>query len=118
MGSSQKGIWTGRVRSGYGQYFMGTAPAYVLASAAFRLFEYPVLYGSMALRWGYLSSAVRARPRYDDPAFRTFLRRYQRACLRHGKREATRRTDLAQAKVRAARPARRDEEVHADARPA
>src|SRR5882724_3486132 len=49
MGSSQKGIWTGRVRSGYGQYFMGTAPLYLLAVAVFRLPKRPVLLGSIAM---------------------------------------------------------------------
>jgi exopolysaccharide biosynthesis WecB/TagA/CpsF family protein len=99
MGSSQHGIWTGRVRSGFGQYFMGTSPLFLLASAAYRLPRHPVVYGSAAMLWGYASSAVRRLPRYDDPAFRRFLRRYQRLCLRHGKREATRRIDAAQAPV-------------------
>jgi hypothetical protein len=97
MGSSQKGIWTGRVRSGYGQYFMGTSPLYLLASAAYRLPQHPVGYGSLAMIWGYLSSALRRVGRYDDPEFRRFLRRYQWACLVHGKREATRRFNVAQA---------------------
>ena len=34
QGASQKGIWTGRVRAGFGQYFMGTAPLYYLAGRA------------------------------------------------------------------------------------
>jgi glycosyltransferase involved in cell wall biosynthesis len=96
MGSSQKGIWAGRVRSGYGQYFMGTSPLYLVASAAFRLFKHPVLYGSAAMLWGYFSNAARRAARYDDPAFRRFLRRYQRRCLLLGKREATRRFNEAQ----------------------
>jgi len=99
MGSSQKGIWTGRVRSGYGQYFMGTAPVYLLASALFRLPKHPVLIGSVAMVWGYASSAVRRVARYDEPGFREFLRSYQYACLRYGKREATRKTDEAQETV-------------------
>jgi len=99
MGSSQKGIWTGRVRSGYGQYFMGTAPLYLAASAAFRLARHPVLIGSVALLWGYASSAARRLPRYEDPEFRRFLRRYQYACLRYGKREATRRVNELQRMV-------------------
>jgi len=105
MGSSQKGLWTGRVRSGYGQYFMGTSPLYLAASAAFRLFKTPVLYGSAAMLWGYFSSLVRRLPRYDDPAFRRFLRRYQRQCLLRGKRAATRRLNDAQAPVWRARAA-------------
>jgi glycosyltransferase involved in cell wall biosynthesis len=99
MGSSQKGIWTGRVRSGYGQYFMGTAPVYLLASALFRLPKHPVLIGSIAMLWGYASSAVRRVARYDEPGFRQFLRSYQYACLLYGKREATRKTDEAQETV-------------------
>ena len=90
MGSSQKGIWTGRVRSGYGQYFMGTAPAYFVASTTFRLAKHPIFVGSIAMLWGYFLSALRGVERYDDLEFRKFLRRYQYACLRLGKREATR----------------------------
>jgi biofilm PGA synthesis N-glycosyltransferase PgaC len=96
MGSSQKGIWTGRVRSGYGQYFMGTSPPYMAAIAAFRLLKHPVLYGSLAMLWGYISSAARGLPRYEDGDFRQFLRRYQHSCLLHGKREATRRLNEGQ----------------------
>ena len=33
MGSSHKGILTGRKRHGFGQYFMGTGPIYMTASA-------------------------------------------------------------------------------------
>jgi glycosyltransferase involved in cell wall biosynthesis len=103
MGSSQKGIWTGRVRSGYGQYFMGTAPLYFLASAVFRLPKHPVLLGSIAMLWGYASSAARKEKRYEDAEFRRFLRRFQYACLLHGKREATRRVNAAQEAVWRAR---------------
>jgi glycosyltransferase involved in cell wall biosynthesis len=97
MGSTQKGIWTGRLRSGYGQYFMGTSPLYMVASAVFRLFKHPPLVGSAAMLWGYLSSAGRRLPRYEDPAFRTFLRRYQRSCLFRGKGRATRLLNATQA---------------------
>ena len=99
MGSSQKGIWTGRVRSGYGQYFMGTAPVYLLASAVFRLPKHPIVAGSVAMIWGYVSSALRRVPRYGDLEFRRFLRSYQYACLLLCKRRATRRFNEAQAAV-------------------
>jgi biofilm PGA synthesis N-glycosyltransferase PgaC len=107
MGSSQKGgIWAGRMRTGFGQYFMGTSPVFVLASAVYRLPRHPVLRGSAAILWGYATSAARGVPRYEDPEFRRFLRRYQRECLRHGKREATRRVNEAQAALwHAAHPA-------------
>jgi hypothetical protein len=83
------------VRSGYGQYFMGTAPLYLLASAAFRLLQYPPLSGSAAMVWGYAKSALRGQARYDDPAFRRFLRGFQRDCLLRGKRAATARVNAA-----------------------
>jgi len=90
QGASQKGIWTGRVRAGFGQYFMGTSPLYYLAVAASRLPRHPVLTGSAAMLWGYFSSAARRAPRYDDPEFRRFVRRYQHLALLVGKRAATR----------------------------
>lgn len=99
MGSSHKGIWTGRVRWGYGQYFMGTAPSYMLASAAFRLVHYPYLLGSAAMMYGYATSAAKGKDRYDEPGFREFLRQYQRECLIYGKSEATRRANARQAPV-------------------
>lgn len=89
MGSSQKGIWTGRLRHGFGQYFMGTSPLYYLATAVYRLPAYPMVMGSAAMLWGYLRSWLKGLPRYDDPEFRRFLRRYQHTCLRVGKRAAT-----------------------------
>jgi poly-beta-1,6-N-acetyl-D-glucosamine synthase len=99
QGSSQKGIWTGRVRAGFGQYFMGTTPLYLLARALFHLPQHPVLLGSVGMVWGYASSAARGVARYEDPEFRRFIRRYQYACLRYGKREATRKLDEAQETV-------------------
>jgi biofilm PGA synthesis N-glycosyltransferase PgaC len=90
MGSSDKGIWTGRVRAGYGQYFMGTSPLYMLAISIFRLPKHPIIVGSIAMLWGYVASALRGAGRYDDYEFRKFMRSYQYACLRLGKRRATR----------------------------
>jgi glycosyltransferase involved in cell wall biosynthesis len=93
QGSTHKGIWTGRARAGFGQYFMGTSLAYILAAAIYRVPQYPVLIGSIATVSGYISSGLRSLPRYDDADFRRFLRRYQRDCLILGKRKATRQTD-------------------------
>jgi len=99
MGSSQKGIWTGRVRSGFGQYFMGTSPLYFVATAVSRLPKHPVLYGTIAMLWGYSKSAVKRAPRYEDLEFRRFLRRYQRLALVMGKRAATRKVTNERAHV-------------------
>ncbi len=89
MGTSHKNWWTGRVRHGFGQYYMGTTPAYMLASALFRLTHPPVLVGSAAMLWGYVKGLVSRQPRYGDAEFRRFLRKYQWACLLKGKAKAT-----------------------------
>jgi glycosyltransferase involved in cell wall biosynthesis len=88
MGSSQQSIYTGRMRHGFGQYFMGTGPLYMLASAAYRLTDRPYVLGSLAILWGWLRSALKGEPRYDDREFRRFLQRYQRRALLVGKRRA------------------------------
>jgi hypothetical protein len=95
MGTSHKGWWTGRVRHGVGQYFMGTGVWYMMASAAARLGHPPVVVGSAAHLWGYFKSMIARKPRYGDKAFRQFLNRYQWSCLRRGKNLATRDFDAA-----------------------
>ena len=99
MGSSQHGIWTGRRRHGFGQYFMGTSFTYMTASALFRLTRRPFVVGGAGMWWGYVSSMVASRPRYDDLDFRRFLRRYQWDCLRRGKKKATQRMDERQVEI-------------------
>jgi poly-beta-1,6-N-acetyl-D-glucosamine synthase len=106
QGASHKGIWTGRLRAGFGQYFMGTSPLYYLAVALYRLPAHPVLIGSVAMLWGYLRSWLKGLPRYDDLEFRHFLQSYQLACLLIGKRAATTRVDAERARLwRASHPA-------------
>ncbi|MGH7214614.1 MAG: glycosyltransferase [Tepidisphaeraceae bacterium] len=99
MGTSHKNWWTGRVRHGIGQHFMGTGVVYLLASAAYRLFHPPMIVGSLAMLWGYFKSMLTGRPRYDDHEFMRFLRRYQWRCLLSGKRRATRALDERQAAI-------------------
>jgi glycosyltransferase involved in cell wall biosynthesis len=89
MGTSHKNWWTGRVRHGTGQYFMGTSVPYICASAAYRLFKPPVFVGSMAMLWGYFRSMLQRKPRYGDREFRRFLRDYQWRALFKGKDKTT-----------------------------
>jgi glycosyltransferase involved in cell wall biosynthesis len=89
MGTSHKNWWTGRVRHGVGQYYMGTTPAYLLASAYFRLLHPPMFVGSTAIVWGYFKSMFQRKPRYGDAEFRRFVRRYQWNVLLKGKTKAT-----------------------------
>lgn len=99
MASSEKNILKGRRREGYGQYFMGSAPLYMLARTVSRLPTHPVVIGGLMTLWGYMSSALRGAKRYDDVAFRRFVRRYQHDCLRLGKAAATRKCNEQQALV-------------------
>jgi poly-beta-1,6-N-acetyl-D-glucosamine synthase len=89
MGTSHRSWWTGRVRHGFGQYFMGTLPAYMLAAVAFRLTRPPAVIGALAMLHGYFKSMLSGAPRYGDEEFRRFLRSYQWACLLKGKTRAT-----------------------------
>lgn len=87
-GSSQKSIYAGRIRHGYGQYFMGTGFLFMVASSIYRLNRKPYVLGSLAMLWGYVKSVLQGKPRYEDAAFRRFLRRYQWRALWLGKKRA------------------------------
>jgi glycosyltransferase involved in cell wall biosynthesis len=99
MGSSHKGILTGRMRHGRGQWFMGTGLLYMTASAVFRMTRPPRLVGGLAMWWGFVSAALTGQARYPDPDFRRFLRRYQWRCLVLGKRRATAELDASRGAV-------------------
>lgn len=99
MGTSHRNWWTGRVRHGIGQYYMGTDPIYLLASAAFRMTRPPRIVGGLAILRGYFGSMIQRRQRFGDVTFRRFLRSYQRACLLKGRAAATRELELRQLPV-------------------
>ncbi|HTF90333.1 MAG TPA: glycosyltransferase family A protein [Planctomycetota bacterium] len=107
MGSSHKGIVHGRARHGRGQYFMGTGLAYMTASALYRMGHRPWIVGGASMWGGYVAAWKERAPRLDDPALRSFIRRYQWQCLWKGKARATRELDARQAaawQAPAARP--------------
>ena len=87
-GSSQENVYAGRIRHGYGQYFMGTGFLYMAASAIYRFNEKPYVLGSLAMLWGWLRSAIQGRPRYEDAEVRQFIHRYQMRALVVGKKRA------------------------------
>ncbi|MDX1650698.1 MAG: glycosyltransferase family 2 protein, partial [Myxococcota bacterium] len=82
MGASEGGILRGRLRWGRGQWFMGSAFPYVLASGLFRMRERPFVVGGLLIVAGYLDAWLRGRPRFEDPAFRRDLRAWQYGRLR------------------------------------
>ena len=77
MGSSDRSIYRGRLRWGEGQWFMGAAFPYVVASGVFRMRENPLVIGGLLIITGYLLAALRGTARYDDLAFRRDLRAWQ-----------------------------------------
>ena len=99
MGTSHKNWWTGRARHGSGQYFMGTSPLWMLASALYRMTRPPLLLGGLAMLHGYARSSLAGAPRYGDEEFRRFLRSYQLQCLLRGKRRAAADLNARQAAV-------------------
>ena len=89
MGSSYKGILTGRKRHGYGQYFMGTRLFYMIISSIYRMFRPPFVIGGFAMLWGFAQSWLANKQRLEDEEFRKFLHKYQWNCLLRGKKRAT-----------------------------
>ena len=85
MGSSQSDIHVGRRRHGAGQYFMGSDPMYLAASAVRKMAQPPFVSGGLSILRGYLEAWWRKDVQYDDPALRAFIRKYQRSVLLHGK---------------------------------
>jgi biofilm PGA synthesis N-glycosyltransferase PgaC len=97
MGSSHKGILTGRMRHGAGQYFMGTPLAFMAASALFRTLHRPFVVGGATMLWGWIDAWLRGAKRLDDPELVNFIQRFQMRSLAVGKRRATRELDLERA---------------------
>jgi glycosyltransferase involved in cell wall biosynthesis len=89
MGSSHIGIWHGRTRWGRGKFFMGSAPYYVAAAAAYRMAERPYVLSGLGILWGYLRASLEKAPRMSDPEYLSYLRRFERDSLIQGKSRTT-----------------------------
>ncbi len=99
QGASQKGIWTGRLRAGFGQYFMGTSPLYYLAVAIYRLTGASGADRQRRDVVGLLPELAQGPAALRRSRVQTFLRSYQHACLRMGKRAATARVNAERAQL-------------------
>lgn len=96
MGSSQDNIFVGRMRHGFGQYYMGTGIVYMAATSAYRMLHRPFILGGLAMFWGYLRSRIQNLPQLEDEGLRNFIRKFQWKCLLMGKARAIREADNAQ----------------------
>ncbi len=88
MGSSHKGVLTGRIRGGRGKRFIGSSFPYVLATSIYRAADAPYLIGSIFMLYGYFSSMIRGDEQFGDETYRKHLRSYEWAVLFKGKRRA------------------------------
>jgi len=82
MGSSDRSIYVGRLRWGRGNWTMGYHPLYAIAAGVNRMSEKPVFIGGMLMIVGYFWSAIKRVPRYENLAFRRWLRKRQMQRLR------------------------------------
>jgi len=89
MGSSYKSVYHGRIRWGWGQYFMGTHPVYILAVGLYRMRERPFVVGGLLIILGYLKGWITRSERYGHPGFRRSLHAWQFERLGMGKRLET-----------------------------
>jgi biofilm PGA synthesis N-glycosyltransferase PgaC len=83
MGSSDKHIYEGRLRWGRGNWYMGYHPLYAIATGINRMREKPYIIGGLLMIYSYFLSALRGLPRYENPEFRSYLRRWQMQRLKH-----------------------------------
>ena len=82
MGSSDKNVLRGRLRWGRGIYFMGYHPLYALASSIYRMREKPFIIGGVLIMAGYIKSAMRKVPQYENKEFRSYLQNWQLSKLK------------------------------------
>ncbi|WP_299819460.1 glycosyltransferase family A protein [uncultured Jannaschia sp.] len=88
MGSSQTSIHTGRRRHGFGQYYMGTSPTFLVASAVNKARQKPYVTGGLAMLQGYFGAMIKGAARHGDAELVAFIRDYQHRALRMGKARA------------------------------
>lgn len=99
MGSSQTSIYTGRRRHGFGQYYMGTHPVFMIASAINKSRVPPYLLGGGAMLLGYFGAMLKGVSRHDDLELRKFIRSYQWKALMKGKMRAVEEIEVKRAKL-------------------
>lgn len=97
MGSSQNSIYTGRRRHGFGQYYMGTHPIFMIASAINKSRVPPYLLGGFAMLQGYFGAMLKRTTRQTDTDLQRFIRSYQWKALFNGKMNAVTQIEDAQA---------------------
>jgi len=86
MGSSHKSIFHGRVRWGWGQYFMGTHLLYIIAIGLYRMLERPYIFGGILIWIGYFKGWLKRAKQYNYNGFQKSLHAWQMERLKIGNR--------------------------------
>ena len=81
-GSSQKNVYTGRIRRGRGQYMMGAHPLWVLGSALYHVLEPPPVIASACVIYGYVWAWLQGEKRSVDDQLMRFIRSWQMRTMR------------------------------------
>ena len=71
------GTWNDRVKAGRANYISGYHPLFMLAKCAKRLLQKPLLVGSTALLYGFITGYLKRLPQVDDPALIRYFRQQQ-----------------------------------------
>ena len=85
MGSSDNGLWTGRLRWGKGKYFMGSTWYYMIAVSLYRMCEKPYIIGGVGIFIGYFKALFQREKRYNNPRYMKFFRQFELESLIFGK---------------------------------
>jgi N-acetylglucosaminyldiphosphoundecaprenol N-acetyl-beta-D-mannosaminyltransferase len=81
MGTARGIVW-GKIRTGMGDYYIGSHPLFVAARCLYRMTERPFVVNGLSIGLGFLRSFLRREPRIEDPKLITFLRNDQVLRLR------------------------------------
>jgi poly-beta-1,6-N-acetyl-D-glucosamine synthase len=77
MGTAQQGALKARYRMGVKDYSIGNHPVWELFRALYQMTTPPVIFGGLALGWGYASSLLSRRERAVSAQLVAFIRREQ-----------------------------------------
>lgn len=71
------GLLKSRLEQGYGAYYMGYHPLFIIARGIRHSFVWPYLLGGGAMVWGYFTASWQGREQLADPAVIHFVRQTQ-----------------------------------------
>lgn len=74
---TEDGVWKNSVKFGLSNYITGYHPLFMLAKCLKRIFDEPVLIGSVGLFWGFCRGYLKRERQVADPELIRYVRRQQ-----------------------------------------